>query len=66
MMTMRKITIRLIDLIVILIIASTLTRADMDDLEVKVVRIEFNSLQLNSGVHHLLHDNVLQLSATDV
>jgi len=44
MMTMRKITIRLIDLIVILIIASTLTRADMDDLEVKVVRIGFNSL----------------------
>ena len=32
-----------IDMIVILIIASTLTRADMDDLEVKVVQIGFNS-----------------------
>ena len=34
-----------IDLIVVLIIAFTLTRADMDDLEVKVVRIGFNSIK---------------------
>ena len=60
------------------VVRSTLTREDMDDLEVKVVQTRSDSrfatrgsncaarIARWSGLHDLLHDNVLQLSATDV